>query len=115
MIKRLTNAFFYSLAGIRAAFKDEPAFRQEVVLAIILFPLAFFITPDWLERALLIGVWLLVMLVELINSAIEAAIDRISEEKHPLSKKAKDCGSAAVLVAIIIAALVWGSVILESI
>ena len=110
---RVWNAFLYSLAGLRAAFKDEPAFRQECLLACILFPAAFFITPDMFERSVLIGVWLLVMLVELLNSAIEATIDRISSEHHPLAKKAKDCASAAVLVAIVLAIVVWGGLVFD--
>lgn len=113
MIKRLTNAFLYSLAGLRAAYRDEPAFRQECWLTLLLTPTAFFITTDFTERGLLIGTLLLVLLIELINSAIEATIDRISAEKHPLSKKAKDCGSAAVLVALALAVTVWLGVILE--
>ena len=104
---RLWNTFLYSLAGIRAAWKDEPAFRLEVVIALLMAPLAFVIGDNAMERALLIGTLLLVLMVELINSAIEATIDRIGEEQHPLSKKAKDCGSAAVLFSALIAGVVW--------
>lgn len=112
MITRLYHATIYSLHGLRAAFKDEPAFRLECWLFTALAPLALFITPDALERALLIAVLLLVMLTEILNTAIEATINRISEERHPLSKKAKDCGSAAVFVAIALAMVVWAGVLI---
>jgi diacylglycerol kinase (ATP) len=104
---RLYKAFFYSIDGLAAAFKHEAAFRLEVYLAIILIPLVFFFELLAFERVLLISTVLLVLVIELINSAIEAAIDRISEEKHELSKRAKDVGSAAVLVSVINAVVVW--------
>lgn len=107
MFKRLWKAFLYSLAGIQAAWRDEPAFRLEALICAVAAPIAFFITSDNLERALLIGTLLLVMMAELVNTAIEAAINRISLEIHPLSKKAKDCGSAAVLFAAMICGVVW--------
>lgn len=107
VLQRLINAFFYSLDGLKAAFHDEAAFRQEVAAAIALIPLAFFIAPSALAAGLMCGSIFLVMAFELINSAIEAAIDRHGPEIHPLAKKAKDTGSAAVLMAILIAVIIW--------
>lgn len=104
---RVIKAFGYSLHGLASAWRTEGAFRQEVLAAVILIPLACFAPVTSIERVLLIGSVLLVMVVELLNSSIEAAIDRISTERHPLSKKAKDTGSAAVLVAITCALIVW--------
>jgi diacylglycerol kinase (ATP) len=95
-LRRLGKALGYSLAGLRAAFASEAAFRQEVVVLIIAIPLALWLEPDGIGRALLIGSALLVAVVELLNSALEATLDRISTEQHPLVKKAKDMGSAAV-------------------
>jgi diacylglycerol kinase (ATP) len=104
---RLIKAFGYSLAGFKAAFVNEAAFRQEVILSIILIPIALFLGNNAVERALLISCLLLVLITELFNSAIEAVADRISEEKHPLIKRAKDIGSAAVFVALCYTVLVW--------
>jgi diacylglycerol kinase (ATP) len=104
---RVVNAFFYSMAGLRAAFRDEAAFRQEVLLAALLMPLAFFMPVGGLGKALMMASVLLVLVVELLNSAIEALADRISQEKHELIKKAKDIGSAAVLIALINVPVVW--------
>jgi len=104
---RLIKAFGYSLAGLKAAFIHEAAFRQEVILSILLIPLALFLGANGIERALLISGLFVVLIAELFNSAIEAVADRISEEKHPLIKQAKDIGSAAVLVALCYAVLVW--------
>ena len=111
-LRRVFNAFFYSMAGIAAAFKHEDAFRQEVVLAVILIPLAFFVPVSNIGRALMVGSVLLVLIVELLNSALEATVDRVSIEHHPLAKRAKDIGSAAVFVALLNAAMVWGLVLL---
>lgn len=108
---RVVNAWRYSLDGLAGAWRTEGAFRQEVIAAAILIPIACLVPVPILERALLIGAVLMVLVVELLNSAMEAAIDRISLDLHPLSKKAKDTGSAAVLVAIVIAMLVWGAVL----
>jgi diacylglycerol kinase (ATP) len=105
-IARLRRALGYSADGMRAA-AGHPAFRTEILASCVLIPLAFFVTPTGLERALLIGSVLLVLIVELLNTGIEAAIDRISAERHPLSKLAKDVGSAAVLLSIANAALMW--------
>lgn len=110
-MERLYKAFIYSLHGLLAAFKNEAAFRQEIILSAILIPLAFFIDVPKVERILLISSIVVVLIIELINSAIEAAIDRISKEKHELSKIAKDTGSAAVLVSIVNAIIVWVAVI----
>jgi diacylglycerol kinase (ATP) len=104
---RLWNALGYSMAGLRAAFKHEDAFRQEVLLACVLIPLALFMRVENTHRALMIGSVLLVLIVELLNSAVEAAVDRISLENHALAKRAKDIGSAAVLLSLVNLAVVW--------
>jgi len=110
-LRRLWNAFGYSLAGFRAAYKHEDAFRQEVLLAIVLIPLALWVPVGYLGKALMIGSVLLVIIVELLNSAIEATVDRISLENHDLAKRAKDIGSSAVLVSLINVMVVWGLVL----
>src|SRR5215471_6789147 len=106
-IRRLINAFFYSLSGFGVAFRHESAFRQEIALAIVLIPLAFLLPVASVERVLLITSVLLVLIVELLNSSVEAAIDRISFDTHRLSKRAKDLGSAAVLVALALLLVTW--------
>jgi diacylglycerol kinase (ATP) len=111
-LKRILNASGYSLAGMRAAFTGEAAFRQLVLLNVVLIPLSFFFSVSRVERALMIAVCLLALIVELLNSAIEAAIDRISLELHPLSKNAKDMGSAAQFVALSLIASVWAVILL---
>jgi diacylglycerol kinase (ATP) len=111
-LKRVWNALFYSLEGFKAAWRHEDAFRQESMLAAVLIPLAFFLADAPLARALMIASVLLVLIVELINSAIEATVDRISLENHQLAKRAKDIGSAAVLIALINVLVVWGLVLL---
>jgi diacylglycerol kinase (ATP) len=111
-LRRLLNAFGYSLAGFRAAYKHEDAFRQEVLLAAILIPLAFWLPVAGLGKALMIGSVLLVIIVELLNSAVEATVDRISLENHDLAKRAKDIGSSAVLVSLVNVVVVWGLVLL---
>ena len=105
-LNRLWHATGYSLSGLRAAW-GESAFRLEAKLAIVLVPLAFWLGQDWVQTALLAGSALLVLIVELLNSAVEAAIDRIGPEWHALSKRAKDMGSAAVLLAVLLAAGIW--------
>lgn len=110
---RLWKAFGYSLAGFRAAYKHEDAFRQEVLLAAILIPLALWLPVDYPGKALMVGSVLLVIMVELLNSAIEATVDRISLENHDLAKRAKDIGSSAVLVSLINVVAVWGLVLLN--
>lgn len=112
-MQRLWKAFLYSLDGLKAAWQTEQAFRLEIFISLIAAPVAFCITDVALERALMIASLLLVLMAELVNSAIEAAINRIGEEIHPLSKKAKDCASAAVLVSAIIAGVVWLGVLLK--
>lgn len=110
-LKRARSAFFYSMAGLRAALRHEDAFRQEVFLAVLLIPAAFFTPATGTGKALLIAAVLLVLIVELLNSAVEAAVDRISLENHVLAKRAKDIGSAAVLLALINVPVVWGLVL----
>jgi len=104
---RIWNAFHYSLAGLAAAYRHEDAFRQETHLAIVLIPLALLLPATGIGHALMIGSVLLVLVVELLNSAIEAAVDRISLENHRLAKRAKDIGSAAVLVSLINVVVIW--------
>lgn len=111
-LRRLCSAFSYSLAGFRAAYKHEDAFRQEALLAVILIPLAVWLPVSHIGRALMIGSVLLVIIVELLNSAIEATVDRISLDSHDLAKRAKDIGSAAVLVSLVNAIVIWGLVLL---
>ncbi|MDO9322821.1 MAG: diacylglycerol kinase, partial [Pseudomonas sp.] len=111
-LKRILNAGGYSMAGLRAAFTGEAAFRQLVLLNVVLIPLTFFFSVSRVERALMIAVCLLALIVELLNSAIEAAIDRISLDLHPLSKDAKDMGSAAQFVALSLIASVWAVILL---
>ena len=111
-LKRILNAAGYSWDGLRAAFCGEAAFRQLVLINTVLVPLAFFLDVSRGERAVLVLVCMLALIVELLNSAVEAAIDRISLDRHPLSKNAKDMGSAAQLVALSMISLVWGIVLL---
>jgi len=106
-LTRIWNAFFYSLDGLGAALRHEDAFRQEVFLAAILIPAAFFLPASGTGRALMIASVLLVLIVELLNSAVEAAVDRISPEHHPLAKRAKDIGSAAVFLSLLNVSVVW--------
>jgi diacylglycerol kinase (ATP) len=108
---RIRRAVGHSYAGLAAAYRHEAAFRQELLLAALLLPLALLVSESASERALLIGAVLLVLVVELLNSAVEAVVDRISHERHELSKQAKDLGSAAVLVALVNAAFVWGVIL----
>ena len=107
-LRRVWNAFHYSIAGLRAAYRHEDAFRQEALLAALLIPAALLLPLAGLAKAMMIASVLLVLLVELLNSAIEAAVDRISLENHRLAKRAKDIGSAAVLIALINVVVIWG-------
>jgi diacylglycerol kinase (ATP) len=109
---RIVHAFFNSLAGLRDAWRHESAFRQEIALAAVLIPTACLLPVAPVERAMLIAAVLLVLIVELLNSGVEAAIDRISFAHHSLSKRAKDIGSAAVLVSLVMLAFVWGVILL---
>ena len=106
-LKRIYNAFFYSMAGLASAWKNEAAFRQEVCLAIILIPTAFWLGQNTLQISLLVFSVFVVLITELLNSGVEAAIDRISDEKHELSKRAKDIGSAAVFISLTALVVVW--------
>jgi diacylglycerol kinase (ATP) len=105
--KRIWRAFHYSMSGIESALKHEAAFRQEMLLAIIMIPASFWMPVGLTLRALMIASVLMVLVVELLNSAIEAAIDYISTEHHPLAKQAKDMGSAAVFISLCIVGAVW--------
>jgi len=111
-LTRLVRAFGYSLRGLAAAFRHEAAFRQELAATLVLVPLALWLGENGVERALLAGSWLLVPVVELLNSGLEAIVDRASPEHHELAGRAKDMGSAAVLLAIGLAGLVWALVLL---
>ena len=106
-IKRIMHASYYSYLGFRAAWKHESAFRQESVLALILLPLAFWLGRGAVEVALLVGTIFIVIIVELINSGIEAVVDRVGDEPHELSGRAKDMGSAAVLLSLVLVVIVW--------
>lgn len=110
--QRLLAATRYSWQGLRSAYNGEAAFRQEVWLAIIAVPLALFAGQTTLERGLLLSSILLLLIVELLNSAIEAVVDRCGEEYHPLSGRAKDMGSAAVLLTLLLVIIIWISVLL---
>src|SRR5262249_49739428 len=110
--KRLWNALTYSLDGLSAAFRHEDAFRQEVLLALVLIPVALCTHVSGAGKALMVGAVLLVLVVELLNSAIEAVTDRISLEDHVLAKRAKDMGSAAVMLSLVNVPVVWLLVLL---
>ena len=111
-LSRVIHAGINSASGLRAAWRTESAFRQEVTLALILLPLALWLGRSWTERAVLAGCVLLVLIVELLNTAIEYTVDRVSLEQHALSKTAKDLGSAAVFLTLLLCALVWAAVLL---
>ncbi len=110
-MKRLLNAGGYAVEGLMDAFKTEEAFRQEVLLACVLIPASFFITASVAEHALLVASVLFVLFVELLNTAVETVVERISDDIHPLSKRAKDLGSAAVLISFINLIAVWAIII----
>lgn len=110
-LRRLWNALGYSRDGLAAAWRNEAAFREEALLAAITLPLALYFGHSGIERALLIGSILLILIVEILNSAIEAIVDKASPEKHELAKQAKDMGSAAVLLSLLNAAAVWACVL----
>ena len=112
-IRRIVNATFFSLAGLRTAWKNEAAFRQECLLCIVLVPSAFWLGQNAVERSLLIGACLLVLIVELLNTAVEFVVDRVGMDHHLLSGQAKDLGSAAVFVSLLLTAIVWGFVAWE--
>jgi len=112
-LRRLLNAFNYSVSGLCEAFRNEAAFRQELLLAVILIPLALLSRRSGCEKAILVGSVMLVIIVELLNSAVENLTDRVSLEIHPLAKRAKDLGSAAVLISLCALAMVWGVIFLH--
>lgn len=110
-LRRLWNALGYSRDGLAAAWKNEAAFREEILLASIAMPLAIYLGKTGVERALMLGSILLILIVEILNSAIEAVVDKASPEMHELAKRAKDMGSAAVLFSLINAAVIWACVL----
>jgi diacylglycerol kinase (ATP) len=110
-LSRLIAACGYSRAGFAAAWRHEAAFREEVALAAVAIPLAFYLGRSGVERALLVASIVLVLIVEMLNSALEAVVDKASPERHELAKRAKDMGSAAVLFSLINAAVVWACVL----
>jgi len=108
-LDRVVRATGHSLDGLRAAYSGESAFRQECWIAVPMLPAAFWVGQDWLQVSLLVGTVLLVLVVELLNSAVEATVDRVSFELHALSKRAKDLGSAAVMVSLLLCGGVWAA------
>jgi diacylglycerol kinase (ATP) len=108
-LSRIAHAAMYSVDGLTAAYRGESAFRQEFWLAVVMLPAAFWVGRNWVEVALLAGSVLLVLVVELLNSGIEAVVDRISFEIHDLSKRAKDFGSAAVMLSLVLCAATWAA------
>jgi diacylglycerol kinase (ATP) len=112
-LRRIVNATFFSIAGLSAAWRSESAFRQELMLCVVLVPAGLWLGQNAVERALLVGTCLLVLVVELLNSGIEAVVDRVGEDLHPLSGRAKDFGSAAVFVALGLTLVVWSLILWE--
>lgn len=110
-LTHLINSTKYSLQGLRSAIKNEAAFRHELLGGIIVVPLAFFLAQDKIELALMLAAYLIILIAELLNSAVECAIDRIGTERHELSGRAKDQGSAAVFVALVNFVIVWGAIL----
>jgi diacylglycerol kinase (ATP) len=107
---RIFNAAGYSWSGFKAAYKHEAAFRQELWLSLALTPVALYFAPSYADKAILIASLVFILLIEILNSALEAVVDRFGDEIHPLAGRAKDMGSAAVFLAFVIAGLVWFSV-----
>ena len=112
-LKRIINAFGYSMKGLRAAFKHESAFRQETALLIILLPAAFMLGRNIVDYSILVGSLLLVLIVELLNSAVETVVDRIGDEHHELAGRAKDMGSAAVFISLLNVAVIWSMYVFQ--
>ena len=112
-VRRVVSATFYSVAGLRSAWRSEAAFRQECVAVLLLIPAAFWLGQNALERALLLSSCVLVVIVELLNTAVESVVDRVGTDHHELSGRAKDAGSAAVFMSIALATLVWGLIAWE--
>ncbi len=106
-LRRVWNAMFYSFEGLKAAYRHEDAFRQEFWMAVVLIPLALFLPAPAIGKALMVASVLLVLIVELLNSAVEATVDRVSLEHHRLAKRAKDIGSAAVMISLLNVVAVW--------
>lgn len=115
ILAHILKAFMWSMAGIRAAWKNEQAFRWEATIVFLMMPVGLWIGRTAVERALLIACSMLILITELLNSAVEAVVDRIGPERHELSKRAKDLGSAAALISMITAAVVWGLIAYERI
>jgi diacylglycerol kinase (ATP) len=114
-MRRVINAFFYSMEGFGSAFKHEQAFRQELLLAVILVPVSLLLPVSWVGRALMIGSVLLVLITELLNSAIEWCVDLAAEQqRHPFAKRAKDMGSAAVFLSLVNCFMVWVLVLAQA-
>ena len=111
-MRRIVTAFGYSMSGLAAAYRNEAAFRQEVLLAAVLVPLALFLPASGAGRALMVGSVMLLLVVELLNSAVEATVDRVSLDDHSLAKRAKDIGSAAVMIALVNVPITWALVLL---
>ena len=111
-IKRLYNAFFFSIAGLKATWKNEEAFRLEVILFVLTTPLALWLGETTVEKILLISAVVMIMIVEILNSAIEAVVDRSGTEYHELAGRAKDMASAAVLLSMVLAAAIWSAILL---
>jgi len=114
-IRRIRLAGVYAFNGIRAAFHHEAAFRQEILLAVIFLPVVFVLDVSRVERVLLVSVTVLVLIVELLNSAVEAVVDRVSAEHHLLSGRAKEMGPGAVMMALILWMYVWGDIVIAGI
>jgi len=112
-ITRIIKAFGFSMKGLRAAWQHEAAFRQELMLTVVLTPLAFVISETTMQLALLLLTLFVVLITEILNSAVEAVVDRVSDEQHKLAGRAKDMGSAAVFLSLSMTAVVWGLVIFE--
>jgi diacylglycerol kinase (ATP) len=106
-LTRVWKAAIYSMQGLKAAWRHESAFRQECAIGLVLLPLSFWIADSWIEVAVLMGVCFLVLIVELLNSAVEAVVDRVGHEHHDLAGQAKDMGSAAVMLSLILAVGTW--------
>lgn len=112
-VQRVMDAFGYSVKGLAASWKHEAAFRQEVVMAVILIPAAFWLAQTHIELILLIGSVFWVLMAELANSALEAVVDRIGSERHELSGRAKDMGSALVFLSLMLLAIIWAIIIIN--
>lgn len=113
-IARVIDATGYSIRGLRACFANEAAFRQEMAVVVVMFPLSFFIARTTVQWLLLVAPLFLLLIVELLNSAVESVVDRIGREPHELSGRAKDMGSAAVLLCLLLIGCCWGGVIWEN-